>query len=1684
MMTLLKSGNPAWTTALFTAGALLPGLGAADLVPWDTTWRFFKGWSEASHPDPTTWRAPDFDDSTWELRAAPFWYGDVQPSPGTRLDDMRGNYTCIFVRHTFSVTEPHAFSTLELEALSDDGFIAWINGQEVARFNMPDGYPGFNGSSSPALPEPIPSQTFVIEDPSRFLVSGQNVLAVQGYNSSLANSSDFILNASLTAAVDQTPPVVSELIPPDRATVRELSRVEVHFSEPVQGVDAADLLVNGQPCSSVTLFAPGVFVFEFAPPAPGAVTLTWTAGHGIRDFAAAANPFAGGSWSYTLNPDAPVPGVMISEFMADNDNTLNDEDGDSSDWIELFNPTDDRVSLLGWFLTDNPSRPTRWRFPNVALAPRSHLLLFASGKNRTQPANPLHTNFRLDAQGGYLALLDSTTNVVSEFNPYPAQLEDVSYGRDRVAPEMLGFFPQPTPGRANSLGGPGFSPEVRFSVRGGTFRVPFELSLDAPHPQAAIYYTLNGSMPTNTSTLYTGPLAITNTVQVRARAIVPGLLPGAPRSEGFIRLGPTVLNATSDLPLLLLHTFGRSSIPADSDAFAQLLVFEPRNGVSSLTNTPDTRARTGINLRGSSTLGYPKSSYSLECWNEFDDDRNVSLLGMPADSDWVLYAPNNFEPILIHNSFAHALSRQIGRYSPRTRFVELYVTRTAGEVTSAHYAGVYVLEEKISRGPDRVDVATLADQHTRPPQVTGGYLMKIDRAGAGERVLYAGGAGVVVVYPRAAVLDLPQRRPQVDYLQNYLDAFYGALMGPNFTHPTLGYAAYVEPDSWIDHHLLNIITFNVDALRLSAYFYKPREGRLAFGPLWDFDRALNSTDGRDANPRVWRSRVSDRGTDFFGYGTQPWWGRLFSDLEFWQRYVDRWQELRDGPFSLTSLYALIDAQTGELAQAQPREVQRWPGHAPRGGSYAGEVRLLKTWLSNRVDFIDTNFLAKPRLGQPAGPIVPGAQVTLSGPAGADLFYTLDGSDPRLPGGGVSPSALSYSGPVTVEGNARLVARARKLTHRNLTGGDGNPPLSTPWSAPAAATYVAATPPLVITEIHYHPEPPPGNAADAEAFEYIELRNRGTVPLDLPGFRFTAGIQFEFTPAHAVTRLAPGAFVVLVKNLAAFTSRYPGVTNVAGEYAGSLDNAGERLALEGPLREPILDFAYDDAWFPITDGPGFSLVIRDDTGPLDAWALASSWRPSAQRGGSPGQPDPAAPVFPPVLINEVLTHTDPPLLDAVELFNPTTNPAELSGWFLTDNFDSPRKFVFPPNSIVPPGGFLVLTEADFNTGPNAFNFSSLGEEAYLFSADGTGLTGYVHGFGFGAAANGVSFGRHVSSTGREYCVAQAYRTLDAPNAGPLLGPVVINEIQFHPPPVANHNNTLEEFVELRNASADPVPLFDPAAPTNTWRVQKGIEFDFPQGFTLSPGGFVLLVNFDPAIDFGPLAAFRTRYEVPPGIPILGPYRGNLSNEGERLTLSRPDPPQAPGTPNAGVVPYVVVDQVEYSPLPPWPGGAEGTGQSLQRRVPVAFAEDPASWQVATPTAGRANPAPDPDVDRDGLPDEWELAHGLDPLNPSGDDGPEGDPDQDGLTNLEEYQAGTHPRDPGSRLAISAVALSDVETLIRFEAVAGRTYTILFCDDLALGLWMPLAEVPAPAVTGEIAVRDPARQTTRFYRLATP
>jgi hypothetical protein len=859
--------------------------------------------------------------------------------------------------------------------------------------------------------------------------------------------------------------------PAGKSSVPALRSVEVHFNQAVTGVAAANLLINNVPATNVTAYAPWQYVFDFPEPSMGVVHVSWAADADIRSLASQTNVFPGAGWSYTLNRLVPPPSLEISEFMASNKHTLLDEDGDSSDWIELYNGTPSAVDLSGWFLTAEATNLTQWGFPGYVLASGDYLVVFASGKNRTAVTGELHTNFKLPAAGGFLALVDPQANLVSVFAPaYPPQQTDISYGADPVLLDALGYYTTPTPGDPNDTIGAGFTPEPVFSQAGRTFVNPFSLSVSDGVSNAVIRYTLDGTVPTDVSPVLAGPLAITNSVQVRARAFAPGLLPGPMHSESYIQITKDVANITSDLPAVIIYNFGAGAVPidpGDPEQFANFSFYEPVNGETWLTNAPSLSSRGGIDVRGSSTRYMPKQAWSVKFWDELNNGTDCSPLELPPGADWVFYAPDSFEPVLIHNPLIFELSNEIGRYAPRTRLMEVYINTTGGPVTPADYNGIYVLEEKIERGADRIDINKLQPDDNTAPAVTGGYMLRIDRLEPGETGFNAAGQAILYNGPKEPDITTPERAPQAQYIQNYINTFGAALNSANYTDPVLGYAAYIDVDSWIDYHILNVMPFNVDALVFSTYFYKPRQGNLFFGPIWDFDRSQGSTDGRDFSPFCWFNSNLTYGAAFYA----PWWGQMFTDIDFWQKWIDRYEDLRTGLFSTYHIYADIDALVAQVRQEQPREAARWPGFTtPRSGTvsisgysydfpgtYQGEVDFLKQWYRDRLQFMDTNLLAKPVFSSNGGPVSSGQTLTMSGPSGAAIYYCTDGSDPRLPGGAVSPTALVYHSPIVPNGSAVIMARACDPNHHNLTGSNG-PPLSSPWSGYTTANFGLATTP--------------------------------------------------------------------------------------------------------------------------------------------------------------------------------------------------------------------------------------------------------------------------------------------------------------------------------------------------------------------------------------------------------------------------------------------------------------------------------------------------------------------------------------------------------------------------------------------------------------------------------------------------
>jgi hypothetical protein len=549
-----------------------------------------------------------------------------------------------------------------------------------------------------------------------------------------------------------------------------------------------------------------------------------------------------------------------------------------------------------------------------------------------------------------------------------------------------GYFQQSSPGTSNGTDQGLPAGPVTFSVPGRGFTGSFSVSLSTPSPAAQIRYTTNGNVPTTSSSLYTSPISVRSSTLMRARSFEAGLAPGVVGEQGYIRLASSALSFSSDIPVVIMERFSGGPTAANGKTFTFFAFFEPdpRTGRTLLNKPYALGTRGGWKVRGSSSAGFAKKAFSIEAWNEFNRNKNISPLGLPEESDWILNARSVFDRSLMRNAFIFELSNQTGRYATRTKFVELFKDDNGGDLSfNNDYDGVYTFMEKISRDKERVDVERLPRSVTSEPGIAGGYMLKIDRLDPGDSGVSAGGRTLGWVYPKEDDVS----PAQVTWIRNHINDMNVALNATDYTDPVTGYAKYIDVDSWVDHHLLNVLALNADALRLSTYFFKTRDGKIESGPIWDFDRSMESTDSRDNNPSTWSG-----GTNYFTY---PWWSRLFTDENFWQNYIDRYFELRDESWSTANVHAIIDGMAAELNESQVRNFQRWSDQ-PRFGSYRGEVNHLKDWLGTRLNWMDGQFAPRPNSNRAAGIYAPGTTVTLNASltGGQKIFYTLDGSDPR------------------------------------------------------------------------------------------------------------------------------------------------------------------------------------------------------------------------------------------------------------------------------------------------------------------------------------------------------------------------------------------------------------------------------------------------------------------------------------------------------------------------------------------------------------------------------------------------------------------------------------------------------------------------------------------------------------------
>lgn len=404
----------------------------------------------------------------------------------------------------------------------------------------------------------------------------------------------------------------------------------------------------------------------------------------------------------------------------------------------------------------------------------------------------------------------------------------------------------------------------------------------------------------------------------------------------------------TQLPLIYINTNGEE-IRDEPKIVADLGI---------IWNGPDGMNRTGgdfnhfngkiaIEIRGSSSQSFPKKSYGFELRDIENQDLNFPLLGLPEEEDWILYAPYS-DKSLIRNVLTFTLAGQLGEYAPRCRLVELFL--------NGKYNGVYVLMEKIKRDKNRLDIANLKPDDISGEELTGGYIVKIDKTtGSGGRGWYSHfqNENNQTTYFQYEEPESDEIKPeQEQYIQNYFHDFEAAVYNKNFDTET-GYQKYIDINSFIDYMIINEISKNVDGYRLSAFLYKDKNEKINAGPIWDFNLGYGNANYYNAWETYGLQIYADLGGDGF---QNPFWWRIFmGDKNFTKALRCRWDELYSNILSTNRIINVVDSLVNLLANPLERNFQRWPVLGEYvwpnyyvAYDYNSEVTWLKNWIYERM----------------------------------------------------------------------------------------------------------------------------------------------------------------------------------------------------------------------------------------------------------------------------------------------------------------------------------------------------------------------------------------------------------------------------------------------------------------------------------------------------------------------------------------------------------------------------------------------------------------------------------------------------------------------------------------------------------------------------------------------------------------
>ncbi len=999
----------------------------------------------------------------------------------------------------------------------------------------------------------------------------------------------------------------------------------------------------------------------------------------------------------TVDGQALAP--RLSEFLARND-SFDDGDGNSSDWIEIHNPNTFPLDLSGYHLSDDPTNLTLWTFPpGSILAPNQYFLVFASGTGTPDSAGNLHTNFSLRSGGEYLAFTSPTNGIIEEFSPaYPPQLTDTSY-------TAAGYLALPTP-RERNLGTPqqGFVADTSFNIDRGHYTVPFNLIISTPTPNAQIFYTIDGTDPSpSNGTLYTGPLNISTTTVLRAAAFRDNFLPTNIDTQSYLFLnevinqGNTPPNTTTlwagrladyemDPEVVNDPAYVNEIIPALQRFPSLSLTLDPQDfyGPRGIYQNPRSEGRdwerpvsaelishdgsengfqidAGIRIQGGSSRNpdTPKHSMSLRFRNVYGAGKlNYPLFrdspdGRDATEEFdILQLRSGYNYGWTHRHFWQANKAQYARDQfVNDLFLDMGNTGVHGRWIHLYINGIYW---------------GIYHMHERPDQdfmesYFGGDDSDYDAINAG-----VANSGTIDAYDAMA------------------DVAEGNISSPT-VYQTL--QEHLDLPSFIDYMLINFYIGNSDwdGGNWRAAGTGPSGIPFHFIP-WDSEFAISP-------PRVATSSISealDIDRTNLDRNNRP--TGIHQDLtrnpEYRLAFADRahFALFNDGPLSPTGTDLTWRRRALDMEVAIVAESARWGDYRrdvqASGGWTSADYDLytrdddylpiqsfiLGTYLPERPNIFLDQLRARDLYPSVDAPVYDQNVNTLTminpNPSGS-IFFTTDGSDPR------NPSAQTYTGPISISASATYNSRV-------LEGGV--------WSALQSVDILigssANSTNLVISEIFYNP---PGPSEDQE---FIELTNISDVQIDLSNLSFTAGITYTFPlnttlPANAQLILTPA------------------------DYTGSLDNDGETLTLVDATGAIIESFTYNDSgdWPAPPDGDGYSLVRISPASQLPG-DDPNSWRPSTTLEGNPNSSD--ATTFPGGNSADLLAYAfGPNQLTLNQALGSVSSPRNLAAddvIYTVQTSTDLRTWInlpTPDSSSPPSNGFIFLNYQVDPAGPKRF-----------------------------------------------------------------------------------------------------------------------------------------------------------------------------------------------------------------------------------------------------------------------------------------------------------------------------------------------------------------------------------------------